>query len=159
MTRSSPLTSSDTVRHLPTPVSPRRVVCAHLPTAPPFPCLSHLAIWCVCLGLIPEFVGRFPVVVNTNGLTLEQMVRVLTEPKNALIKQYRYLFSLHDVDLHITHDALREVATIALRKNTVRQPLLPTCHTQTRPPTDLKVLDVSCVSRVPAVCVRSWRRC
>lgn len=78
----------------------------------------------VCVaGLIPEFVGRFPVVVNTNGLTMEQMVRVLTEPKNALIKQYRYLFSLHEVDFHITDEALREVATIALRKNTVRHHL------------------------------------
>lgn len=71
-------------------------------------------------GLIPEFVGRFPVVVNTTGLTLDQMVRVLTEPKNALIKQYAYLFSLHHVDFHITDEALREVALIALRKNTVR---------------------------------------
>jgi ATP-dependent Clp protease ATP-binding subunit ClpX len=108
-------------------------------------------------GLIPEFVGRFPVVVNTNGLTLEQMVRVLTEPKNALIKQYRYLFSLHDVDLHITHDALREVATIALRKNTVCHPLVHTCtHKQVHLP---PMLDVSGGCRVPAVCVRSWRRC
>lgn len=69
-------------------------------------------------GLIPEFVGRFPVVVSTTGLTLEQMVRVMTEPKNALIKQYSYLFSLHHVDFHVTDDALRAIATMALRKNT-----------------------------------------
>ena len=47
------------------------------------------------------------------------MVQVLTQPKNAIIKQYKYLFSMHNVDFHITHEALDEVASIALQKNTV----------------------------------------
>ena len=69
-------------------------------------------------GMLPEFVGRFPVVVSTEGLSLEQLCRVLTEPKNALIRQYRYLFALHHVDFHITEEALKEVAALALSKNT-----------------------------------------
>lgn len=69
-------------------------------------------------GILPEFVGRFPVVVSTSGLSLEQLVRVLTEPKNALIKQYRYLFALHHVDFHVTTEALEEIAALALAKNT-----------------------------------------
>lgn len=69
-------------------------------------------------GILPEFVGRFPVVVSTSGLSLEQLVRVLMEPKNALIKQYRYLFSMHHVEFHVTEEALKEIAGLALRKNT-----------------------------------------
>lgn len=69
-------------------------------------------------GILPEFVGRFPVVVSTSGLSLEQLVRVLTEPKNALIKQYRYLFALHHVDFHVSNEALEEIAALALEKNT-----------------------------------------
>lgn len=69
-------------------------------------------------GILPEFVGRFPVVVSTSGLSLEQLVRVLTEPKNALIKQYRYLFALHHVEFHVTNEALEEIAALALAKNT-----------------------------------------
>ena len=69
-------------------------------------------------GILPEFVGRFPVIVSTSGLSLEQLVRVLTEPKNALIKQYRYLFALHHVEFHVTNEALEEIAALALVKNT-----------------------------------------
>lgn len=93
----------------------------------------------VAYGLIPEFVGRLPLLVShtrnegeplrqafvvlidlpcnlccvllwqlsTRGLTMEQMVRVLTEPKHALVKQYRYLFNMEDVHFHVTDRALR----------------------------------------------------
>lgn len=69
-------------------------------------------------GLIPEFIGRFPLLVATKELSLDQMVSVLTQPKNALMKQYKYLFSMSDVKLHVTEDALEEVAGVALSKQT-----------------------------------------
>ena len=72
----------------------------------------------VTYGLIPEFIGRFPLVVSTRGLDLDQMVMVLTQPKNAVIKQYKYLFAMSDVDFHITDDALEEIANVALSKRT-----------------------------------------
>lgn len=72
----------------------------------------------ISYGLIPEFIGRFPLLVATRGLTLDQMVMVLTQPKNALIKQYKYLFAMSDVELHVTEDALEEVASVALSKMT-----------------------------------------
>jgi len=78
-----------------------------------------VAMWLPAAGLIPEFVGRFANLVSTHGLTLDQMVRVLTQPKNAIIKQYKYLFAMHNVDFHITDEALEEVASIAIKKNTV----------------------------------------
>ena len=69
-------------------------------------------------GLIPEFIGRFPVVVSTQCLSLEEMVKVLTEPKNALVKQYAYQFALQDVDLHITNEALHLIAEQSIEKKT-----------------------------------------
>jgi len=69
-------------------------------------------------GLIPEFIGRFPVTVSTTCLTMEEMVMVLTEPKNSLVKQYAYQFALHDVDLHITDGALTEIARLSIEKKT-----------------------------------------
>ena len=72
----------------------------------------------VAYGLIPEFIGRFPVVTATRGLDEDQMVQVLTEPKNALVRQYKYLFSMNNVDFHITDCGLREVAQTALQKKT-----------------------------------------
>jgi len=69
-------------------------------------------------GLIPEFIGRFPVTVSTSCLTLSEMISVLTDPKNSLVKQYSYQFALHDVDLHITEAALRTIAQTSLTKKT-----------------------------------------
>ena len=69
-------------------------------------------------GLIPEFIGRFPVTVSTQCLTLDEMISVLTEPKNSLVKQYSYQFALHDVDLHITDEALRGIAEQSITKKT-----------------------------------------
>lgn len=61
-------------------------------------------------GLIPEFVGRVPVVVSLDQLDEDALVRILTEPKNALIKQYKRLFELDEVELVFTEEAAREVA-------------------------------------------------
>ncbi|GFP81115.1 ATP-dependent clp protease atp-binding subunit clpx [Phtheirospermum japonicum] len=72
----------------------------------------------IAYGLIPEFVGRFPVLVNLSALTEEQLVQVLTEPKNALGKQYKKMFQMNGVKLHFTDDALRMIARKAITKNT-----------------------------------------
>ncbi|KAF7830717.1 CLP protease regulatory subunit CLPX1, mitochondrial [Senna tora] len=69
-------------------------------------------------GLIPEFVGRFPVLVSLSALTENQMIQVLTEPKNALGKQYKKMFLMNGVKLHFTENALRSVARKAISKNT-----------------------------------------
>lgn len=69
-------------------------------------------------GLIPELCGRLPQILHTTALSQEEMVRVLTEPKNALVHQYRWLFALEDVDFHISPAALEVVAHTALAKNT-----------------------------------------
>ncbi|KAK6159704.1 hypothetical protein DH2020_003085 [Rehmannia glutinosa] len=69
-------------------------------------------------GLIPEFVGRFPVVVSLSALDEDQLVQVLTEPKNALCKQYRRLFNMNNVRLHFTDSAMRLIAEKAIARNT-----------------------------------------
>ncbi|XP_070027168.1 CLP protease regulatory subunit CLPX1, mitochondrial-like isoform X1 [Nicotiana tabacum] len=72
----------------------------------------------ISYGLIPEFVGRFPILVNLSALTENQLVQVLTEPKNALGKQYKKMFQMNGVKLHFTEDALRLIAKKAISKNT-----------------------------------------
>ncbi|XP_021909223.1 CLP protease regulatory subunit CLPX1, mitochondrial isoform X2 [Carica papaya] len=72
----------------------------------------------VSYGLIPEFVGRFPVLVSLSALTEDQLVQVLTEPKNALGKQYKKMFQMNGVKLHFTEKALRLIARRAISKNT-----------------------------------------
>ncbi|XP_058214979.1 CLP protease regulatory subunit CLPX1, mitochondrial isoform X2 [Rhododendron vialii] len=72
----------------------------------------------VAYGLIPEFVGRFPVLVSLSALNEDQLVEVLTEPKNALAKQYKKMFSMNSVNLHFTENALRLIAKKAMAKNT-----------------------------------------
>ena len=69
-------------------------------------------------GLIPEFVGRLPVEVALDPLDEEALVRILKEPKNSLVKQYQALFSLDDVELVFTDDALKEVAHQATIRKT-----------------------------------------
>lgn len=65
-------------------------------------------------GLIPEFIGRLPVVTSTEALSEEDLVRILTEPQNCLVKQYQHLFELDDVDLQFTGGALRSIARLAM---------------------------------------------
>ncbi|XP_027357742.1 CLP protease regulatory subunit CLPX3, mitochondrial-like isoform X2 [Abrus precatorius] len=72
----------------------------------------------IAYGLIPEFIGRFPILVSLSALTEDQLMMVLTEPKNALGKQYKKLFSMNNVKLHFTEKALRLIAKKAMAKNT-----------------------------------------
>lgn len=69
-------------------------------------------------GVIPEFMGRFPVLVGLDPLTEEQLVRVLTEPKNSIAAQFKKLFALDDVELEITDDALNAIAKAATENKT-----------------------------------------
>ena len=69
-------------------------------------------------GLIPELVGRLPVITALNGLDEEALVRILTEPKNSLVKQYKHLFQLDKVDLDFQPDALREIAKKTIERQT-----------------------------------------
>ena len=69
-------------------------------------------------GLIPEFVGRVPVIVTLDSLDEEALVHILTEPKNALAKQYARLFEMDGVELILTEDALRAVAKEAIERKT-----------------------------------------
>jgi len=69
-------------------------------------------------GMIPEFVGRLPVITSVRSLDREALVRILTEPKNALVKQYYRLFELDHVELEFTDDALEAVADQAILRQT-----------------------------------------
>ncbi len=69
-------------------------------------------------GLIPEFVGRFPVHTTVTGLTTDELVKILVEPKNALVKQYEALLASEGVQLEVTHDALKEIAERARKLGT-----------------------------------------
>ncbi|MDA7818299.1 ATP-dependent Clp protease ATP-binding subunit ClpX [Sulfurimonas sp.] len=72
----------------------------------------------VSYGLIPELVGRLPIIASLNEITEDDMVRILTEPKNSLIKQYKKLFSIDDVELNFEEDALRAIAAKSLKRKT-----------------------------------------
>src|SRR5262245_28821308 len=69
-------------------------------------------------GMIPEFVGPLPVITSVHTLDREALIRILTEPRNALVKQYRRLFELDGVDLEFTPDALEAVADQAILRGT-----------------------------------------
>lgn len=84
-------------------------------------------------GFIPEFIGRFGLITNVDELDLEQLVRVLLEPKNSIIKQYQYMFELDGIDLQFEDDALSCIAEKAKElktnarglKNIIEKTLLP----------------------------------
>ncbi|HEY6042669.1 MAG TPA: ATP-dependent Clp protease ATP-binding subunit ClpX, partial [Anaerolineae bacterium] len=69
-------------------------------------------------GLIPEFVGRVPIVVSVDPLDQDMLIKILTEPKNAIVKQYQKLFALDKVELQFTPDALQAAAEAALKFKT-----------------------------------------
>ena len=69
-------------------------------------------------GLIPEFIGRVPMIVTLDSLDRDALIRILTEPKNALIKQYQRLLKMDDVELEFTEDSLIAIADRALERNT-----------------------------------------
>ena len=69
-------------------------------------------------GIIPEFIGRIPVIATLNMLDEDALVTILKEPKNALVKKYKKLFDIEDVELEFEDDALREIAKKAIERNT-----------------------------------------
>ena len=69
-------------------------------------------------GMIPEFIGRLPVVTTLEELDLDMLIRIMQEPKNALIKQYEALFKMDGVNLEIKNDALKEIAKLAIEQKT-----------------------------------------
>jgi ATP-dependent Clp protease ATP-binding subunit ClpX len=69
-------------------------------------------------GMIPEFIGRLPIITSVSNLDREALIRILTEPKNALVRQYRRLFELDGVDLDFTSDALEAIADQAILRGT-----------------------------------------
>jgi len=69
-------------------------------------------------GLIPEFIGRLPVMATVEDLDMDALIRILTEPKNALIKQYARMFEMDDVELVFTPDSLEAIAEQALKRGT-----------------------------------------
>ena len=97
-------------------------------------------------GMIPEFIGRTPVITETRALDEDDLVRILTEPRNAIVKQYRRMFQLEGVDLEFEPEALREVARMALARKTGARACAPSART--------------CSSRRCSTCraSRAWRR-
>ena len=79
-------------------------------------------------GMIPEFVGRLPVITTTRELTEDDLVKILVEPKNALVKQYKRIFEIEGVDLDFEEDALREIAKRALARKTGARGLRAICE-------------------------------
>jgi len=69
-------------------------------------------------GLIPELIGRLHVTATLGEITEDEMVQILTEPQNAIFKQYKKLFAIDNVELNFEDDALREVATLAIKRKT-----------------------------------------
>ncbi|MGF7236272.1 MAG: ATP-dependent Clp protease ATP-binding subunit ClpX, partial [Frankia sp.] len=69
-------------------------------------------------GMIPEFIGRLPMITSVRSLDREALIRILTEPKNALVKQYRRLFELDGVDLDFSQDALEAISDQAIMRGT-----------------------------------------
>jgi len=72
----------------------------------------------VSYGLIPELVGRLPIIASLNEISEDDMVRILTEPKNSLIKQYKKLFLIDEVELNFEEDALKAIAKKAIKRKT-----------------------------------------
>ncbi len=69
-------------------------------------------------GMIPEFIGRLPVISTLNELNKEMLIQIMTEPKNALIKQFKTLFKMDNITLEFKTDALKEIAKLAVEQNT-----------------------------------------
>lgn len=79
-------------------------------------------------GMIPEFIGRTPVITQTQALSEDDLVGILTEPKNAVVKQYRRMFALEDVELVFEPEALHEIAKKALARKTGARGLRSICE-------------------------------
>ena len=72
----------------------------------------------VKFGLIPEFIGRLPVVATVSQLEVDALIRILVEPRNALIRQYQKIFEFEEIDLEVTEEALQAIAEQALERGT-----------------------------------------
>ena len=72
----------------------------------------------LAFGMIPEFIGRLPVLATLQPLDEEQLVRVMTEPRNAIVRQYKKLFEMEGCELEFEPDALKEIAALAIKKET-----------------------------------------
>lgn len=79
-------------------------------------------------GMIPEFIGRTPVITQTQALSEDDLVGILTEPKNAVVKQYRRMFAMEDVELVFEHDALHAIAKKAVERKTGARGLRSICE-------------------------------
>ena len=79
-------------------------------------------------GMIPEFIGRTPVITQAQALTEDDLVRILTEPRNAIVKQYRRMFQLENVELEFEDAALHEIAKKALERKTGARGLRSICE-------------------------------
>lgn len=69
-------------------------------------------------GLMPELIGRLPILVTLNPLLEDDLVRILTEPKNAIVKQYKELLSMDGVELEFENEALKKIAELAIKRGT-----------------------------------------
>ena len=69
-------------------------------------------------GLIPEFIGRLPVVTSVDELDQDALIEILTEPKNAITKQFQKIFALDDIELKFTDDSLVAMSELALKRKT-----------------------------------------
>jgi len=69
-------------------------------------------------GMIPEFIGRVPVCCTLNELDKDMLVRIMIEPKNALVKQYQSLFKMENIELEFKNDAMKEIASLAIKRKT-----------------------------------------
>ena len=85
-------------------------------------------------GLIPELVGRIPVITYTKALTVDAMVRILTEPRNAIVRQYQELFAFDGIELVFEEDALRAIGAAALERQTGARGLRSICERILRDP-------------------------
>lgn len=72
----------------------------------------------VKFGMIPELVGRLPVITALRGMDKETLVRIMTEPKNSIVKQYQALFKMDNIDLEFTKDALNKIADLTIERKT-----------------------------------------
>ena len=79
-------------------------------------------------GMIPEFVGRLPVTATLEPLDVDTLINILTEPKNALIKQYQKFFRMENADLEFTRPALELIAERALKRDTGARALRAVCE-------------------------------
>ena len=81
--------------------------------------LSHVTVEDLRkFGMIPEFIGRLPVIYTLEGLTQEMMVKILKEPRNAILKQYQKLLELDEVKLEFNDEALEAIAEKAMKRDT-----------------------------------------